>query len=180
MGLSEAKDEIRLRRCVTPESVACLDLDYDPGGSLSWTTTQTGSGPSLSGGGGSFTTAPDCIKLVINFAATIEVQGSGQIVSGYGGVNVMWSAGHTYEFFSGPVTEGLYDDRLALWYDGTLSSYNNGYVTGQLSTVDFSKFHKSASWNQTSEVRYDWAVIDQSSNQVVKWARFGSDMALLL
>ena len=40
------------------ESVpANLDLDYDPGGSLSWTTTQTAGGPNLNGSSGSFNSA---------------------------------------------------------------------------------------------------------------------------
>ena len=47
--------------CYAYESVpSCLDLDYDPGGSLSWTTTQTSGGPSLSSSSGSFSTADKC------------------------------------------------------------------------------------------------------------------------
>ena len=75
--------------CSAYESVpSCLDLDYDPGGSLSWTTTQTSGGPSLSGESGTFSTADNCVKLVVTFSSDIRVQGSGTIISGYSGSQV--------------------------------------------------------------------------------------------
>ena len=67
--------------CYAYEAVpACLDLDYEPGGSLSWTTTQTSGGPNLNGAEGSFSTAANCVKLVITFSSIIEVNGSATIV----------------------------------------------------------------------------------------------------
>ena len=59
-----------------------LDLDYDPGGSLSWTTTNTSSGPNLNSSSGSFSTADKCIKMVVTFNPTITVNGSGTIIGG--------------------------------------------------------------------------------------------------
>ena len=63
-GYNKLQQSIRLAQmCYAYESVpSCLDLDYDPGGSLSWTTTQTSGGPSLSGDSGTFTTADNCIS----------------------------------------------------------------------------------------------------------------------
>jgi hypothetical protein len=170
--------------CYAYEAVpACLDLDYDPGGSLSWTTTQTSSGPSLYSGG-TFNTAADCIKLVINFSSVIEVNGSGVAVGGYAGRNVL--SGRTgspsYYPHEGPVdTAGttlggaINDGFRKLWYRGTVTGDGRGNL---YSTFDFSEYHKSGSWHQTSEVRFDWRVVNVETNQVVKngqiWVRHGS------
>ena len=68
--------------CYAYESVpGCLDLDYEPGGNISWITTVQSSGPS---GTGSFTTENNCQKIIINWQSTIEVRGSGTIVGGFG------------------------------------------------------------------------------------------------
>ena len=43
---AENRRFVRWQMCYAYESVpSCLDLDYDPGGSLSWTTTVTQAGP---------------------------------------------------------------------------------------------------------------------------------------
>ena len=168
--------------CYAYESVpSCLDLDYDPGGSLSWTTTQTSGGPSLSSSSGSFSTADKCIKLVITFTSDIRVQGSGTIISGYSGSQVFRNG-------SWLVAPWPQDPKtITREYENALNShtyttfwtlYNRGkktYVPGDYNRLDytdslfsFGAKHKSGSWNQTSEVRYDWRVRDQATNQVVK------------
>jgi hypothetical protein len=178
--------------CYAYESVpSCLDLDYDPGGSLSWTTTQTSGGPSLSGSGGSFTTADNCIKLVITFSSDIRVQGSAQVVGGDStDLRVQKLRGsNSYSDAPGSqVTIDLYSWNNA-YQEGHGCAQNLWYapgsvtVSGTSSHVDAKSFnlgslHKTASWSQTSEVRYNWRVRNQATNQVVKsgqvWIRHGT------
>nr|BAR30332.1 unnamed protein product [uncultured Mediterranean phage uvMED] len=178
--------------CYAYEAVpACLDLDYDPGGSLSWTTTQTSGGPSLSGSGGSFSTTNNVIKLVITFSANIQVSGSGQIVGGYAGSQM-------FRYGSWMIAPWPQDPKTITQDDEPRNSpnqqyfrdlYNSGSKTyyppkpGQNagytdSLFSFGSYHRSASWNQTSEVRYNWRVRNQATNQVVKsgqvWIRHGT------
>ena len=161
--------------CYAYEAVpSCLDLDYDPGGSLSWTTTQTSSGPSLSGSGGSFSTAANCIKLVISFNSNIVVQGSGQIVGGYGGYTTLFSSPYLNTIgcvdMGGVViiTAGTQQScTQSLWNQppSRTNSVQNGIVHKY---YEFSTLHKFASWTQQSEVRFNWAVRNIENMQVVK------------
>jgi hypothetical protein len=168
--------------CYAYEAVpACLDLDYDPGGSLSWTTTQTSGGPSLSSSSGSFTTTSNVIKLVVTFSANVQVNGSGTIVGGFGGYSQIVNWGYSNVIYGGGAT---YDSNVpvninALFSLGSKSSITSGSgLTGTLSTYSFASKHRSGSWNQTSEVRYNWRVRDQATSQVVKsgqiWIRHGT------
>ena len=165
--------------CYAYEAVpSCLDLDYDPGGSLSWTTTQTSGGPSLSGSGNSFQTANNVVKLVITFNANISVSGSGQIVGGYGASTALYNSGYGIQSApNGDVTLQWYGNNPC---PSQLFSRTPTYTEalGARHYYVFSALHKSASWTQTSEVRYDWLVRNQENNQVVKsgqiWIRHGS------
>ena len=61
--------------CYAYESVpSCLDLDYDPGGSLSWTTTQTSGGPSWAASA-SFT--QQCHQTYCHFCIDIAYKAAG-------------------------------------------------------------------------------------------------------
>ena len=192
--------------CYAYEAVpSCLDLDYDPGGSLSWTTTQTSGGPSLNSSSGSFQTTSNVIKLVITFNANISISGSGQIVGGFGGYVTL---GQVYYQHSNAIRDqswkapGRNDDPVRFnWPDpnqpsnnfiigywqscinGTWPHYTQQWQTSQYNgftarAYEYNKLHKSASWNQTSEVRYNWRVVDQSNNQTVKsgsvWIQHGT------
>ena len=199
-GYSKLKDrDPSAEMCYAYEAVpACLDLDYDPGGSLSWTTTQTTGGPSLTGNGGSFTTASNVIKLVVTFASDIRVQGSGQIVSGSNQFAVLWNDGYNniqnltgitgatelkvYGAYNDPNTDydelqrGYYTSKL--YYECTTTTESVQGEFDERHYVEMGALHKSASWNQTTEVRYDWRVRDLSSDQVVKsgeiWLQSGT------
>jgi hypothetical protein len=176
--------------CYAYEAVpACLDLDYDPGGSLSWTTTQTSGGPSLSGSSGSFTTADNCIKLVVTFTSNIRVQGSGTIIGGYGGSNeIKRDSAGVYSYYSGPVNSdggNRFPGGSADIGNNTVTLYNmgskrnvSGWVSYTVSTFNFSSRHIQGSWDQTSEVRYNWRVRNQANSQVVKsgtiWVQHGT------
>ena len=167
-----------------------LDLDYDPGGSLSWTTTQTSGGPSLSGSSGSFSTTSNVIKLVITFSANIQVNGSGTIVSGHSGfcelyrsaAGAIMSPGTGDAPFIAPTNVANRGSCAeSLYYSGTHVSTRQigpSYSRTTVYKYDYGAFHRSASWSQTSEVRYNWRVRDQATSQVVKsgqiWIRHGT------
>ena len=70
--------------CTAYEDVpACLDLDYDPGGSIDWTETITRPGPGPSQGGFTYTTQTDkAVKVTLNFSVSCNVNFSGPIVCG--------------------------------------------------------------------------------------------------
>ena len=183
--------------CFAYESVpSCLDLDYQPGGSISWTTTVNSSGPS---GTGSFTTQANCQKIVINWQSTITVSGSGTIVGGFGGtLGMSKQYGSIFAYRPGgglgcvnfdpayyckddigdwmPSDEGNYDEKKRMFEEASpVSSFskrsesNSGCVMYyELKTFDMSQFHLQASWNQTSEVRLSFYVYKQSTNELVK------------
>ena len=182
-----------------------LDLDYDPGGSLSWTTTQTSGGPSLSGSSGSFSTTSNVIKLVVTFNANIQVNGSAQIVGGFGGYVSLW-----YDRYSGNQLRDVSYKVPGRIDSPVRFSWPNPYQPGNMETIaywesclrdvwpnytskwnlmgelgnpeirgfEYNKLHKSASWSQTSEVRYNWRVVNTATNQTVKsgsvWIRHGT------
>ena len=123
--------------CYAYEAVpACLDLDYDPGGSLSWTTTQTNPGPNLNSNGGTFNTAENCIKLVVTFNSVIEVTNSWQAVGGFDGYYVIGngtSYGVWYDYDSVPNTSGGGDPDV---YYNSWETWTNKKITGG-TTDDF-------------------------------------------
>ena len=207
-GYSKLKSrDSSAQMCYAYEAVpSCLDLDYDPGGSLSWTTTQTSGGPSLSGASGTFSTADKCIKLVITFTADIRVQGSGTIIGGYGGSQVFRNGSwliapwpqdpktitRDNDYYDnqpsqsggsgssgGSTSAGSYNNFWELYNRGskTVVPPRPGYSGYIDSLFSFASKYRSGSWSQTSEVRYNWRVRDQSNNQVVKsgsiWVRHG-------
>ena len=197
--------------CYAYEAVpACLDLDYEPGGSLSWTTTQTSNGPNLYGDA-AFSTAADCVKLVITFTSVIEVNGSANIVSGYSNFATLYEIPYQPTLTIGsldqggqtivtagtqqPCTQGLWNQQPTSYgsklnTDGGGSNINTGDGgsssgpgapgTGptDIRQYEFDKLHLAASWNQPSEVRYDWRVKDAATLQVVKsgtlWIKSGT------
>ena len=186
--------------CFAYESVpSCLDLDYVPGGSLGWTTTQTGPGPNLSGDSTyTFNTAAKVVKLEISFQSAISVSGNAQIVSGFGGYVALQKSSWDGRFYtkdeedmsdeywdddpvrqrrSDPVTyvpaERYYQDPLYGYYQTCFSACWNhpGYTSSKSQYTRFLEYdrkHFSASWVETSEVRYNWAVIDKLSGVTVK------------
>jgi hypothetical protein len=193
-GYSKLKDrDPSAQMCYAYEAVpSCLDLDYDPGGSLSWTTTQTSGGPSLSGASGSFTTTGNVVKLVITFTSDIRVQGSGTIIGGYGGSQTFaWDGRPGWIYYRPQPWEGPVTTDSGNSYSNPNPNYqtltNRGYRDGTatiannkvpLYTFNFARKHKSGSWDQTSEVRYNWRVRDVATSQVVKsgqiWIKHGT------
>ena len=182
-GYSKLKDrDPSAQMCYAYEAVPdCLDLDYDPGGSLSWTTTQTSGGPSLNGASGSFTTTGDVVKLVVTFTSNIRVQGSDTIVGGFGGYSQIVNWGYSNVIYGGGATfdSDSPNNINALFNLGSKSSITSGAgLSGTLSTYSFSNKHRSGSWDQTSEVRYDWRVRNVATSQIVKsgtiWIQHGT------
>nr|BAR30417.1 unnamed protein product [uncultured Mediterranean phage uvMED] len=193
--------------CYAYESVpSCLDLDYDPGGSLSWTTTQTSGGPSLSSSSGSFNSPSKTIKMVVTFNANIQVSGSAQIVGGFGGYVTLapdrfYANGRLRD--KSTRAPGRSDDPvrfswpdasqpsnsfiIGYWescLDGVWPYYHQQWTSGgsfnpsTTRSFEYNRLHKSASWNQTSEVRYNWRVVNTATNQTIKsgsvWIRHGT------
>lgn len=170
--------------CAAYEEVPdCIDLDYDPGGSLSWTTTVTTSGTS---GQGSFVTEDNCTKIAITFDAAIQVSGSGQIAGGYGGERALLveSSGRVRGQFTG---SGLWSTSISGYDSGTEQKLVDSRTEtrreswGSSSSKYYYSFtakHVQASWTQTSEVRYDYAVYKNSDNALITsgqvWVRNGS------
>ena len=162
-----------------------LDLDYDPGGSLSWTTTNTSAGPNLNSNSGSFNTADKCIKMVVTFSPTITVEGSGTIIGGESGTwwvdqkgfsDQYWNT-YSSNFSDAPGYQNSPDWNN--WQNEMGNCYNRGrkvkspnsptYGTIYYrSYLEFQRKHKQASWSQTSRVRYNYAVINTETNQTVK------------
>ena len=174
---------------------SCLDLDYNPGGSISWTTTVQKNGPS---GTGSFTTEANCQKIVINWQSTISISGSGTIVGGFGKTyGVIYEGGYTAGYSGGsircirtgdsynhhPPTDGRRwmpsgstpHDELKRMYDCPPTweanmDFNDSYGCRHWKRVkefDMSKHHRQASWSQTSEVRISYYVYNAATNALV-------------
>ena len=180
---------------------ACLDLDYTPGGSLNWNTTKTSPGPS---GTGSFTTEPNCTKIAITWTSTIEVQGSAEIVSGFdqelnldidSGCDPIVTDSSQWKPAQPDIADYIgneqqyaqdllaFEAKLQKFYDRgqqTSKDCRDGGSCGRVCELwfDFGKRHLSASWDQTSEVRFDYTitrVIDEvvvESGQV--WVQHGT------
>ena len=70
--------------CTAYEDVpACLDLDYDPGGSIDWTEVINRPGPAPRTNGFSYTTQTNkAVKVTLNFTIDCTVTFSGPIVCG--------------------------------------------------------------------------------------------------
>jgi hypothetical protein len=163
----------------------CLDLDYTPGGSLVWNTTKTSPGPS---GTGSFTTEPNCTKISITWTSTIEVQGSAEIVSGFDKemhLDIHWGCFPYVRDSSEWKPADIYDDNLEKFYDRgqeTGKDCRNGKECQKDRICelffDFGKRHLSASWDQKSEVRFDYAISRISDEVVVEsgqiWVKHGT------
>lgn len=182
--------------CSAYEAVpSCLDLDYEPGGSLSWTTTVTAGGPN---GVGQYVTPDKTQKIVINWTSTISVTGSGTIVGGWGG-KLGINQSIDYNPLTCNVTSRAWPWNKQSGYWVPTSSFNpsskNIHESGLHSsescattsrcnfrlcfrTYDMSKHHLQTSWTQTSEVRVDYEVIRTSDDVVVKsgtqWIKDGA------
>ena len=182
--------------CSAYEQVpSCLDLDYKPGGSISWTTTVQTGGPS---GTGSFTTEPNCQKIVINWQSTITVSGSGTIVGGFGKTyGVEYIGGYVPRYDGGSMrctsvmdeykhhpptdstrwmpTGSTPHSELENMYYCPYTWYSNGDYTDRygcrrlerIKHFNMSKHHLQASWSQTSEVRISYYVYNAATNALV-------------
>ena len=179
--------------CYAYEEIpACLDLDYDPGGSLSWTTTVTQSGPS--GAEGSFTTPPGCIKIAISYQSIIRVTGSAASVNGYSGSFTMQQpkrylyGGHEakqwYKHDSAwmPPTNSAErpTEMSILWTRSgyTESSFWYGQTQATARYFSYGSQHRSVTIDQTSEVRVDYSVINIATGKVERsgrlWIKHGA------
>ena len=164
-----------------------LDLDYDPGGSLSWTTTQTAGGPSLSGSSGSFTSADKVIKMVVTFNPTIVVQGSGAIIYGASGTysgyttavqpTAVPTGGFNLDGYS-QTAQGGCVGQVVNSKPNSISCQN--YPSTRCDYVSALRRHRSGSWTQTSYVRYTYYVTDLPLIKLLKAAITIFIMAMLL
>lgn len=191
--------------CYAYEAVpSCLDLDYSPGGSISWTTTVQSGGPN---GTGSFTTEDNCQKIVISWQSTITVSGSGTIVGGfgqtygiyrYGGYSAGWTGSgmgcikNMETFTHSPPSGGwrpsgsTSSSSMQQMYNCPYTNYFNNDIVDSYGCrqekrtkyFDMSKHHRQASWYQTSEVRMNYYVYRSSTNALVKsgtvWVKNGA------
>ena len=183
--------------CYRYEAVpSCLDLDYDPGGSISWTTTVTQGGPS---GTGSFNTPNNCIKIAMTFNASIRVTGSAVSCGGYAGKFTMQKPiRHTYglaagyhnrifykadsEWFPDKDTDSRPTEMEILWTrGGPVRQYEFWYGQRKATAreYDYGGCHKSVSINQTSEVRVNWSVYNSATDKLEKsgqmWIKHGTN-----
>lgn len=81
--------------CTAYEIVpACVDLDYNPGGSIGWSYTRIIEGPK---GEGKFVTEKNVNKITLNWTSNIHVAGSGIVVGGYGNSAYIYPAEIKYK-----------------------------------------------------------------------------------
>ena len=170
--------------CAAYEAVPeCLDLDYEPGGSLTWITTINTAGPS---GEGSFVTSDNCTKIKVLFNSDISVSGSGQIASGYTGVRQIFKDPYSGNFVTyqtsgwSPTFYGPQSTLETLYYSGTQT--DTGPTIGNPNIIvyyyRFSAKHFSASWYQTSEIQYRFRLFKKSDmtllNEWEMWVPHGA------
>ena len=150
---------IRLRRCVTPMSrSSCLDLDYHPGGSLGWTTTQTSGGPSLSGADHSqLRQCQTCYYFCFSRSVN-EWSMWWNTINGLAVAGLPISPGSGVTLVRGPQGQNCINKKFYAPYDKISQVYESTFIGLHLVP--------------TSEVRYDWRFkFDQQSD--VKSRQFG-------
>jgi hypothetical protein len=190
--------------CTAYEDVPpCLDLDYDPGGSIDWTETITRPGPSPSSGGFTYTTQTDkAVKVTLNFTVDCNVTFNGTIVCG-GDFRYYWyeawrpddnrgscsMAGDRYERDRELVEEGGYVGRdyrakgftvltTETWTEDPCCT-SDGISYNYKFEVTTAGMNKNAQLFFTSGVLYDWRAVSETDGSVVqqgqKWLDHGSN-----
>ena len=187
---------------------SCLDLDYVPGGSLEWTTTlRDPSGPTgegtyttqpncqkISFTWNSTIKIDGFAQYIHGYTGLLALRG--HYPANGGKVYNSWDpAGPTYELYEidspyGPVT---FTDRTQNTTTTTQewgqklvdTGTNTGYYFSTLGTsipqnwiFDFAELHKGASYQQTTEVRFNYTVRKSSDQTIVKsgtvWVKHGA------
>lgn len=181
----------------------CLDLEYVPGEELGWTQTVVKAGPD---GTGTFVTEENCRKINISWESQITVKGSAQIVGGFG-EQVIFTENKS--FGSAPYCDVFWQQTIYAFNSpwkgdnnqsamNTLFISNRGTATSlscvvidpgcpgiQRCTAGFnmSKHFRSASWVQTSEVRFTWTLIRVSDDEEVAkgtvWVQDGTSSLVI-
>ena len=199
--------------CFAYEAVpACLDLDYVPGGSVSWDSTITGAGPSLGSKETTYKLSSNCRKVTFTFESEIQVSGSYKKVDGYSGFTDLvysdlraWPGSYTDA--GGVYLTGGEDCRWAAWRQPGAEVFNSkpdapaggsggndvsggstggssgsssdvGGVNAEYRRYSFARLQQAESFLVTSEVRYDWELVDLSNDTIVKsgqiWIKDGN------
>ena len=185
--------------CTAYEDVpACLDLDYDPGGSINWTETINKPGPGVSANGFTYTTQTSkAVKVTLNFTVDCQVTFSGPIVCGadwsytwtttcvvkkgscttVGGIACSWAAtggplGDDYRSYGLNVRQLAYEEVP----DCTDESGIEGVWTWQATTAGL---NRNATVYFTSGVYYDIRVVSETTGDVVSsgqmWINHGAN-----
>jgi len=159
--------------CTAYEIVpACVDLDYNPGGSIGWSYTRIIEGPK---GEGKVITEKNVNKITFNWASNIHVAGSGIVVGGYGDAALIYPAEIRYKpgvcevdywklgYFRGPSkfvpsdvpTDGSLLPISERWEQKTNEIYASGPTTA--TSVEF-RYGQCGSTDEQHRYTYDMAV----------------------
>ena len=142
--------------CYSYESVpSCLDLDYDPGGSLSWTETVRRTGPGINQNNFSYQTSTDkTIKISFTFSSSMIARYSGDITCG-GDWAVDWINTCRSEYGSncagGPSTNcdiAAAGNAYTVSIGGSGSSYNGDKYRGK--GLNVFQYQNSNQYDRTS------------------------------
>ena len=185
--------------CTAYEDVpACLDLDYDPGGSINWTEVINRPGAAPNTNGFTHTTQSDkTVKVTLNFTIDAQVTFNGQIACGAdwyyswttrcelvrgtcmstGNISCSWaetgaSTGDTYRNKGLRVTNtDYYEEEKCTAKDGL-----DGVWTWQATTEGL---NRNATLYFTTGVLYDWRVVSETDGTVVQegeqWLNHGAN-----
>ena len=187
--------------CTAYEDVpACLDLDYDPGGSINWTETINRPGPGVSVGGFTYTTQTSkAVKVTLSFTADCQVTFSGPIACGSDWTTT-WSYQCSIESGDGCVVTGLYTESACVSggpnasnyasqglsvsnYANTYRPYCSSNETGEIRTAYWQAttagLNRNATVYFTSGVYYDIRVVSETTGDVVSsgemWINHGAN-----
>jgi hypothetical protein len=142
----------------------CVSLDYNPGGSTSWDTTVSYSGPGLPSAGNTseFTTRTEtCVKITLTISGTCTVSppGGSYVVN-----NFHLSPGVVG--YGDPSGSAVASQLFFAWYEAGISNEFDprGVLICRTDTI----FNRSVDLSIRSEVRYDYQVWDVKANAIVR------------
>jgi hypothetical protein len=190
--------------CTAYEDVpACLDLDYDPGGSINWTEIINRPGPGPSQSGFTYSTQTDkAVKVTLNFSVDCQVTFSGAIVCGADWSNT-WSEGWRPDSNRGSCTMGGdwlekrkdyaesgassgdyyrnkgFNVQVIDSYERNPRCTSDGISYNKTFLVTTAGMNKNAALYFTSGVLYNWSVVSETDGSVLQqgqqWLNHGSN-----
>ena len=190
--------------CTQYEDVpSCLDLDYDPGGSINWTETITRPGPGPSQGGFTYSTQTSkAVKVTLNFTVDCQVTFSGPIICGADwsysctqtttevrgtgcSKSILSPGGPTCgQLMNSYSSQGLNVSIIETTYRSYCSSYEMDTEAGGRDRRDTyyattQGLNRNATLYFTSGVLYDWRVVSETDGTVLQqgqqWLNHGSN-----